>query len=68
MDVEAVNDRLALEHPIDDYYEKSPWPIRFVESGGWGSSGTSSETRPGWRSPRSDRAEATCCGMFPKRG
>jgi SAM-dependent methyltransferase len=31
MDVEAVNDRLALEHPIDDYYAKSPWPIRFVE-------------------------------------
>jgi 2-polyprenyl-3-methyl-5-hydroxy-6-metoxy-1,4-benzoquinol methylase len=31
-DVEALNDRLALEHPIDDYYERSPWPIRFVES------------------------------------
>jgi 2-polyprenyl-3-methyl-5-hydroxy-6-metoxy-1,4-benzoquinol methylase len=31
-DVEAINDRLALEHPIDDYYERSPWPIRFTES------------------------------------
>lgn len=31
IDVEAVNDRLALEHPIDDYYTTSPWPIRFVE-------------------------------------
>jgi 2-polyprenyl-3-methyl-5-hydroxy-6-metoxy-1,4-benzoquinol methylase len=30
-DVEAVNDRLAREHPIDDYYARSPWPIRFVE-------------------------------------
>lgn len=31
IDVEALNDRLAREHPIDDYYERSPWPIRFVE-------------------------------------
>ena len=30
-DVEALNDRLAREHPSDDYYERSPWPIRFVE-------------------------------------
>ena len=30
-DVESVNDRLAVEHPIDDYYERSPFPIRFVE-------------------------------------
>ena len=30
-DVERLNDRLALEHPIDDYYERSPFPIRFVE-------------------------------------
>jgi ubiquinone/menaquinone biosynthesis C-methylase UbiE len=31
IDVEALNDRLALEHPIDDYYARSPWPIRLVE-------------------------------------
>ena len=31
VDVEALNDRLALEHPSDDYYARSPWPIRFVE-------------------------------------
>jgi len=31
MDVEALNDRLALEHSIDDYYASSPWPIRMVE-------------------------------------
>ena len=31
VDVEALNDRLALEHPSDDYYERSPWPIRLVE-------------------------------------
>jgi 2-polyprenyl-3-methyl-5-hydroxy-6-metoxy-1,4-benzoquinol methylase len=31
IDVEAVNDRLALEHPIDDYYTTSPWPIRMIE-------------------------------------
>ena len=31
IDVEAMNDRLAREHPIDDYYTRSPWPIRFVE-------------------------------------
>jgi 2-polyprenyl-3-methyl-5-hydroxy-6-metoxy-1,4-benzoquinol methylase len=31
IDVEALNDRLALEHPSDDYYERSPWPIRLVE-------------------------------------
>ncbi len=31
IDVEAVNDRLAREHPIDDYYARSPWPIRLVE-------------------------------------
>lgn len=30
--VEAINDQLAREHPIDDYYERSPWPIRYVES------------------------------------
>ena len=30
-DVERLNDRLALEHPIDDYYERSPFPIRYVE-------------------------------------
>jgi ubiquinone/menaquinone biosynthesis C-methylase UbiE len=32
VDVEALNDRLAREHPIDDYYAKSPWAIRFVEN------------------------------------
>lgn len=31
IDVEALNDRLAREHSIDDYYERSPWPIRLVE-------------------------------------
>ena len=31
MDVEALNDRLAREHPIDDYYARSPLPIRLVE-------------------------------------
>jgi SAM-dependent methyltransferase len=31
-DVERLNDRLAREHPIDDYYARSPWPIRFVEA------------------------------------
>ena len=30
-DVEAVNDRLALEHPSDEYYANSPLPIRIVE-------------------------------------
>lgn len=30
-DVEALNDRLATEHSIDDYYERSMWPIRFIE-------------------------------------
>ena len=30
-DVEAVNDRLAIEHPIDDYYARSPLPIRVIE-------------------------------------
>lgn len=29
--VEALNDRLATEHPIDDYYARSAWPIRFIE-------------------------------------
>jgi 2-polyprenyl-3-methyl-5-hydroxy-6-metoxy-1,4-benzoquinol methylase len=31
IDVEALNDRLALEHPSDDYYERSPWAIKLVE-------------------------------------
>jgi 2-polyprenyl-3-methyl-5-hydroxy-6-metoxy-1,4-benzoquinol methylase len=31
VDVERLNDRLAIEHPIDDYYECSPFPIRFIE-------------------------------------
>ncbi|HVY48737.1 MAG TPA: class I SAM-dependent methyltransferase [Minicystis sp.] len=30
-DVEALNDRLAREHPIDAYYARSPLPIRLVE-------------------------------------
>jgi 2-polyprenyl-3-methyl-5-hydroxy-6-metoxy-1,4-benzoquinol methylase len=31
LDVEALNDLLAVEHPIDEYYARSPWPIRLVE-------------------------------------
>jgi len=31
LDVAALNDRLAREHPIDAYYAASPWPIRLVE-------------------------------------
>src|SRR3954464_15333020 len=31
LDVEALNDRLAREHPIDDYYARSPLPIRMIE-------------------------------------
>jgi len=31
VDVEAVNDQLAREHPIDDYYASSPLPIRLIE-------------------------------------
>jgi 2-polyprenyl-3-methyl-5-hydroxy-6-metoxy-1,4-benzoquinol methylase len=31
IDVEALNDRLALEHPIDDYYAHAPLPLRLVE-------------------------------------
>jgi 2-polyprenyl-3-methyl-5-hydroxy-6-metoxy-1,4-benzoquinol methylase len=30
-DVEAVNDRLAREYPIDDYYAKSPLVVRLIE-------------------------------------
>lgn len=30
-DVEALNDRLAREHPINDYYARSPLPIRLIE-------------------------------------
>lgn len=31
IDVEALNDRLARQHPIDDYYDRSPLPIRLIE-------------------------------------
>lgn len=31
VDAEALNDRLAREYPIDDYYARSPWLIRLVE-------------------------------------
>ncbi len=30
-EVEAVNDELATKFPIDDYYAKSPLPIRLIE-------------------------------------
>lgn len=30
-EVELLNDQLAREHPIDDYYTKSPWLIRWVQ-------------------------------------
>jgi 2-polyprenyl-3-methyl-5-hydroxy-6-metoxy-1,4-benzoquinol methylase len=30
-EVEALNDRLAREHPIDDYYAQSMLPIRIIE-------------------------------------
>ena len=30
-DVEELNDRLAREHPINDYYAKSPLPMRLIE-------------------------------------
>ena len=32
VDVETLNDRLALEHPIDDYYARSLLPIRVIEN------------------------------------
>ena len=31
LDTEALNDRLAREHPIDDYYKRSPLPVRVIE-------------------------------------
>jgi 2-polyprenyl-3-methyl-5-hydroxy-6-metoxy-1,4-benzoquinol methylase len=31
IDPVALNDRLALEHPIDDYYDKSPFFVRWIE-------------------------------------
>jgi 2-polyprenyl-3-methyl-5-hydroxy-6-metoxy-1,4-benzoquinol methylase len=31
VDVEALNDRLAREHPIDEYYASASLPIRLVE-------------------------------------
>ncbi len=33
LDVEALNDGLAREHPIDAYYERSFLPIRLIEKG-----------------------------------
>jgi 2-polyprenyl-3-methyl-5-hydroxy-6-metoxy-1,4-benzoquinol methylase len=30
-DVEALHDQLAREHSIDDYYARSPFPIRWIE-------------------------------------
>lgn len=31
-EVEKLNDQLASEHPIDDYYQRSPWVIRQVQA------------------------------------
>ena len=31
VDHEALNDELARKHPIDEYYAKSPLPIRLIE-------------------------------------
>ena len=31
MDVQELNDRLAREHPINDYYARSPLPIQLIE-------------------------------------
>jgi 2-polyprenyl-3-methyl-5-hydroxy-6-metoxy-1,4-benzoquinol methylase len=31
LDAEALNDRLAREHPINEYYARSPLPIRIIE-------------------------------------
>jgi 2-polyprenyl-3-methyl-5-hydroxy-6-metoxy-1,4-benzoquinol methylase len=31
IDPAALNDRLAREHPIDDYYDKSPFFVRWIE-------------------------------------
>src|SRR5438105_941699 len=31
MDVEKLNDELATNHSIDDYYARSPLPIRIIE-------------------------------------
>ena len=30
-DIEALHDQLARDHPIDDYYARSPLPIRWIE-------------------------------------
>jgi 2-polyprenyl-3-methyl-5-hydroxy-6-metoxy-1,4-benzoquinol methylase len=32
VNVETLNDRLAREHSIDDYYARSPLPIRLIEN------------------------------------
>jgi SAM-dependent methyltransferase len=32
VEVERLNDELAREHPIDDYYARSPWPIRWIQA------------------------------------
>jgi 2-polyprenyl-3-methyl-5-hydroxy-6-metoxy-1,4-benzoquinol methylase len=31
VDIEALNDRFAREHPIDEYYAAAPLPIRLIE-------------------------------------
>jgi 2-polyprenyl-3-methyl-5-hydroxy-6-metoxy-1,4-benzoquinol methylase len=31
VDIEALNDRFAREHPIDDYYTRAALPIRLIE-------------------------------------
>jgi 2-polyprenyl-3-methyl-5-hydroxy-6-metoxy-1,4-benzoquinol methylase len=31
VEVEQLNDQLGREHPINDYYERSPWVIRWVQ-------------------------------------
>ena len=66
-DVERLNDRLAREHPIDDYYECSPLPIRFVEGRRLATSGRSWATCRDSTSRRSAPAADMSCRCSPRR-
>lgn len=65
-EVEELNERLAQEHPIDDYYERSPLLVRFVEQRRLAIIREMVDARPGETVLEVGSGGGHVLGMFPQ--
>jgi 2-polyprenyl-3-methyl-5-hydroxy-6-metoxy-1,4-benzoquinol methylase len=65
-EVERLNDELAREHPIDDYYASSPWAIRWIQSRRLSIIRDMVESRPGLRILEVGSGGGHVLRMFPE--